>query len=407
MKKKYGLLFYLLTSSYLLSCTSVNKSAALNDSFRVKQTIKATTNADLIKADRPDQYYEIGRRYQKNGNHSLATIAYQKSLALDPSYAKSLTGLASVHADMKLYSSSTVLFEKVVKIEPNAVNYNNLGYAHYLNKQYSDAYQALSQSVKLDPNYRYAKNNLDMVAAIQTQETTPASVVNDYSPQLAPEYNQAVALTTKVSEQLQMAGIDLSNTDRSLNNQTKMTQTASGIYELSINLAKENDVTIAQEQQKNNIKTQPITLAAASGGVNLKHSQALYNLFDYTMQSLIVFKNSQDINILEIVNGNGVKGIARVVANKMQEAVSVSLKVSDAKSFNYSRTFIQYKPGYRNDAVILNRSLLNKPYLLLSNNLPKGITLRLVLGKDLFLQTYKAYSQLDLATEKQQFMTDI
>lgn len=387
MKTNSKLLMCLLTSSCLLSCTSLNKSTALNNDFQAKQNIVASTDADLIKAQRPDQYYAIGRLYQENGNYNLATIAYKKSLQLDPSYAKSLTGLAALYSDMKLYLSSTALFEKVVKIEPNAVNYNNLGYAYYLNKQYSEAYQALSQALNLDSNYWYAKNNLDMVAAIQMQETTSASAVIGNSPQLATEYNQIVALPTKVSEQLQMAGIDSSNTDKPSYNQTKITQTASGIYELNISLSKANDVIITQEQRKKDIKTQTITLATASGGVNLKYSQALNNLFDINMQSLKVFENSQDINTLEIVNGNGVKGIARVVANKMQESVSVSLKVADAKSFIYSRTFIQYKPGYRNEAVILNRSLLNKPYLLISNNLPKGITLRLVLGKDLFLPT--------------------
>ena len=59
MKTKSKLLMCLMSFGCLVSCTSLSKNTALNENFRAKQKIIATTPADLIKANRPDQYYEI------------------------------------------------------------------------------------------------------------------------------------------------------------------------------------------------------------------------------------------------------------------------------------------------------------------------------------------------------------
>ena len=90
-----------------------------------------------------------------------------------------------------------------------------------------------------------------------------------------------------------------------------------------------------------------------------------------------------DNKFVEIINGNGIKGIAKAVASKFKESGNMQLKVADAKRFNQMKTHIQYKTGYRDDAMNLNRNLLNKPYLIRNDNLPNNVALRLVLGRDL------------------------
>ena len=131
-------------------------------------------------------------------------------------------------------------------------------------------------------------------------------------------------------------------------------------------------------------------MVALSGGVTFKHIFAISKLFDVAENVISPFNISDSNKFVEIVNGNGVKGIARSVANKFNFGNKVQAKVADADRFNEMKTYIQYKKGYREDAVSLNHYLLNKPFLVRNDNLPSNLALRLVLGKDLLQRTSKS-----------------
>ena len=375
---------------------------AFNNSFQAKPTIKSTTNSDLIKAVRSDQYYEIGRAYQKNSHFNQAAIAYQKSLQLDPAFTKSVTGLATLYADQQLYVVSIPLFEQAVKLMPDAINYNNLGYAYYLNKEYAKASSALTQSVKLKPDYLQAKKNLELVSNHQSnianndgkdQPNTPLTLkpVNNES---KPDKLMTAIHESPVHKQDSMNKVVVTNKIGTINKavttnaEATMIQTANGLYELSvknpvvripvINIA--SNISLTKTVESNKPKE---VLVAISGGITFNHMPALNKLISVTETALATFSVSDNNKIIEIVNGNGIKGMARSVASKFEVSNNVKTKVADAKRFNQMKTHIQYKSGYRNDAVKLNQHLLNSPYLIRNDNLPSNISLRLVLGKDL------------------------
>lgn len=394
MKTKSTLLMCLLASSYLASCTSVNKSTGLNERFLPKQKIVATKKADLIKATSPDQYYEIGRNYQKNGNYSQATIAYQKSLQLDPSYTKSLTSLATIYADQKLYIISVPLFEQVTKLEPNAINYNNLGYAYYLNKQYVEANRVLTQAILLEPDYLQAQRNLALVAsnqsAIVNSELTRemGGLVTDSLE--TSQFKHPAANNDMRSNNLQLPTIssqaskpDLTSNVVETNSELKIVQSGSGVYELIVKPIASGTLDINSALVANTQDKSTNILVAISGGITYKHIPAISKLFDLAQNQIASFNISDNNKFIEIINGNGTKGIARAVAKKINENSTIQTKVADAKRFNQTKTHIQYKKSYRDDAVNLNHHLLNKPYLVRNDNLPSDVALRLVLGSDL------------------------
>ena len=401
MKTTSKLLGYLLATSCLISCSSMNKNVTENtQSAPNNATIVAGSEADLIQAQSPEQYYEIGRAYQKKAKYYQAVIAYQKSLRLDPAYTKSITGLATVFADQKLYIVSIPLFEQVTKLEPNAINFNNLGYAYYLNQQYVEANRVLTQAITLDPGYVQAQKNLALVANNQpTAELAQDKVETSNQPKA--EASAAVANNVVDSSKADIPNVVTQNVDKQITAsdsivvetkpQAKMVQTASSVYELSLD-PQLNSVAKAELVISANVKTSQTSasvekpnnlLAAISGGISFKHAPAINKLFDLASNSIANFNVSDSNKFVEIINGNGIKGIAKAVAGKFKESGNMQLKVADAKRFNQMKTHIQYKSGHRDDAMNLNRNLLNKPYLIRNDNLPNNVALRLVLGRDL------------------------
>ena len=388
MDNKHKFILLLCAAFSLVSCTTADKKL-VTDNKQINALLKVIPNneTDLIKAQRPDQYYAIGRQYQKNGNYSNAVIAYQKSLQLDPSYTKSIAGLATVLADQKLYNISIALFEQVTKLEPNAVNYNNLGYAYFLSNQYAEASRVLAKAIMLEPNYLQAQKNLQLVAKNQL---TVNSELTQQENNTVTNINQAVSLedvnTEKVVEtsksnypasEPQLVRQNLKINVVETQAEFKMIQTASGIYELSI---QRPTVKTATKENIYELQAQKIPI----------NSPALNKLFDLATSGISILVASDNTKFVEIINGNGIKGFARAVANKMQVNGNSQLKISDAKRFNQMTTHIQYRSGYRDDAVKLNQNLLNKPYLVRNDNLPNNVAIRLVLGRDLLQQSNKS-----------------
>lgn len=387
MKTTSKLLSYLLATSCLFSCSSMNKN--VSNSTTYNNDIVAGTEADLIQAQSAEQYYEIGRAYQKKAKYYQAVIAYQKSLRLDPGYTKSITGLATVFADQKLYIVSIPLFEQVTKLEPNAINYNNLGYAYYLNQQYAEANRVLTQAIMLEPDYVQAQKNLALVAQNQPAVACTDSIQGPAASAQQNAESNGLAISNDAEPNKSAAPVIQPQTFNSKNSvQTKIVQTGSSIYEL--NVESQTNI-VAKTETADTVASKPVVpakiskniVAYISGGITFKHTSVMNKLFDLASNSASVFYVSDNSKFVEIVNGNGIKGIAKAVAGRFQESGNVQLKVADAKRFNQMKTHIQYKSGYRKDAVSLNHSLLNKPYLVRNDNLPNNIALRLVLGRDL------------------------
>lgn len=356
----------------------------MNESSLAKQKISVTTNADLIKADRPDQYYQIGRNYQKNGNYSYAAIAYQKSLQLDPGYTKSITGLATVYADQKLYVIAIPLFEQVVKLEPNAINYNNLGYVYYLNNQHEEANRVLTQAIMLEPDYLQAQKNLALVSNNQPAIVNTVSNDNLENTEAGQAINAEIDTSTMQLPTIGSQEIkpDMVNNAVEPNSELKIVQPGSSVYELTPKPVATN---AANDTSSGNLQD-TTAVVAISGGITFKHIPVIKKLFDLASNQMASFNISNSNQIVEIVNGNGLKGMARAVASKFQENSTIQTKVANAKRFNQMKTHIQYKTGYRDDAVNLNHHLLNKPYLVRNDSLPSDVALRLVLGRDLLQQ---------------------
>ncbi|HEY0563828.1 MAG TPA: LytR C-terminal domain-containing protein [Methylophilus sp.] len=391
------LILCLIASNTLMGCSSMAKSAKADKPKQLEVT--ATTNYDLIKGNSAYDFYEIAKRYHANGNLEMASIAYQKSLKLDSNYVKSISGLASIYAGNKLYTIAIPLFEQVVKIEPKATHYNNLGYAYYLNQQYQEASRVLSQAILLDPEYVQAKVNIALVESNlsaekdikqlkDTQEKVDFVVINND--------DRLITQTTTPQDNIDKQVVQKVEIVATTNQQTvSLQQTTNGIYELNFDTKLNNAAVTAETTQT--ISEKPVDIiqqkqifAAVSGGITFKHVPVVSKLFDLATTGIVAMQLSDQHPYMEVINGNGLKGIARAVAGQLKDRGVEHIKVADAKRFNLTKTHIQYRTGYRNDAMTLNEHLINRPYLVRNDQMPRNVSVRLVLGRDLMKNLSKA-----------------
>lgn len=366
----------LISASFMIGC-SANKATTMQHQ---NIDIQAGSIHQLVSAKTADEYLYIANVYDDKKNYEMAIIAYQKALLIEPNNTKGLTGLASAYAAQNLLTVAIPLFEKVVALEGNAKHYSNLGYAYYLNQQYEEAKRVLNQAVLMEPSYQQAKQNLALV---------DSNYVAEKQVQALEQENKKIEYVTVNTQQNEQA-----NTLVVLNNSSdNIQQSSTGIYELNFpkhTEDKPNDVkadldTPIKETIKNDTGNSQQIIAAISGGITFKHVPVVSKLFDLASNELVSFQLSANDKFVEVINGNGLKGIAKSVSEKLKERGLENIRIADAKRFNLAKTHIQYRTGYRDDAVNLNHNLLNRPYLMRNDNLPADVNVRLVLGRDLIV----------------------
>lgn len=181
--KKLSLAISLLYGTTLLSGCASTTTESLNWKVEPFQRIQHATN-------RPDGYYQLGRYYQGQNRLELAVEAYQKALALDPTFSEAHNGLGTIYAAQGKYDQALAEFNAVIATSPGAAHiYNNLGYLRFLQGNYADAAAAFTQATELDPTDQKARNNLDMALA-----RGGAPMKSNQAVALAPESTTSVQL---------------------------------------------------------------------------------------------------------------------------------------------------------------------------------------------------------------------
>jgi hypothetical protein len=85
---------------------------------------------------------------------------------------------------------------------------------------------------------------------------------------------------------------------------------------------------------------------------------------------------------IEVVNGNGITGMARQVASTLRAKGIDVARLTNRKPFNQQSTEIEYRDGFEISAREVSAKLPRPATLVESTKLRTGISVRLVLGKD-------------------------
>jgi hypothetical protein len=85
---------------------------------------------------------------------------------------------------------------------------------------------------------------------------------------------------------------------------------------------------------------------------------------------------------LEVSNGNGVNNMARRVAEFLDHHGIATGRLTNAASFREPTTYVEYRQGYRAEAVALAETLPRSATAVQTDSLRGDIHLRIVLGQD-------------------------
>ena len=89
---------------------------------------------------------------------------------------------------------------------------------------------------------------------------------------------------------------------------------------------------------------------------------------------------------IEILNGNGIRGLARLTQTVLFQEVFNVARIGDYINFGAESTVIYYRPGTERVARVLHSEIFPEAQLAESSKLRKGVAIKILLGRDLLEQ---------------------
>jgi tRNA A-37 threonylcarbamoyl transferase component Bud32/tetratricopeptide (TPR) repeat protein len=102
----------------------------------------------------------LGREFYLQARWEPAIAHLEKALALDSGFLPALATLALVYFQQGNYDAAIAAYEKVLRLQPTAQLFNNLGAAHEAKGELAAAVAAYSRAVELDSRLAPAQKNL-------------------------------------------------------------------------------------------------------------------------------------------------------------------------------------------------------------------------------------------------------
>lgn len=295
-----------------------------------------------------DTAYAAGRQHFERGDLPAAQAAYEQALRHAPRHVNARNGLAVLHAQRGEHDAAIAhwlaLTQEAGTSQPRqAYLFSNLGHAYYLSGRAAQALTALEQACLLDPLHAQAWRHLAQVlerlgqherAAVMRRQAASlqehdvrrdmALLRGEARPKLAPE---------PVPDAPAMARVEITQSD---------------------GMARLRRLPSAVVRSVPAAASVPVAPAPAAGAPHPR---------------------------LEIVNGNGVPGLAAALARSLAGAPVQVVRLANETSFQVARTRVEYRPAQEQAARQLARQL-GAQVQTQAADCPAS-ELRLVLGRDL------------------------
>lgn len=373
---KVRLTLNVLTASMLLAaCAQTQPRQELN--IRPLQEVRHSY--EQAKAQ-----YELGRYYHGQLRYGRAIEAYQRALAMDPGMVDAMNAMGAAYAESGDLVLAREQFEAALKLQAESVyTYNNLGFVNYLAGDYPAAVAAYKQALRLDGSHEKARRNLmlamermgegdqiartsaqDAVAAVQTaEEPAPQQETRGAWVQVSPvifEMHSAVAPATRQPSEP--------------GGEARITPPVASVVERAA-----EPVVVQQATASTSAPAAPLESAASKPVAAIAVKAAQPGTSARARKAAVPV----DVQGVEVSNGNGVRGMAAMVARYFSGKGVQQARLTNQKPFAERHTRIEYRPGSAAQAARINGLLPKAAPQVASNNLRSGIQVRLVLGHDL------------------------
>lgn len=331
---------------------------------------------------RAEAQYALGRYYRGQARADEAIAAFRKALQADPEHAEARNALGVMLAGLGRNEEAIVELERAVDSAPrSAVIRNNLGYAYLLRGRAIEAVAALEMAAALDPASPRVRDNLQQarVAVSALAEAAPGAgpeappVVTAAAPETIPAAPLSVAsdaaqvATPAMAPAVAQAATPAATSAAPLTVTPAVTLVTSRVA-LATPAALSPDLpAVARDAGR------PVDPAAGAAAPDPQAGGR-------PSGAPVVRAGGKPR--LEVANGNGVGGMARGVAQRLQSEGYARARLTNEPGFAVRKTLIQYRPGFEAQAMELRNSLRAGVPVVASARLRADVQVRLALGKD-------------------------
>lgn len=302
---------------------------------------------------RANDAYLAGRNHHLARRYEDARAAYQMALETDPTHANARNGLATLHAEQREFHAAIAIWRELTSSlnmssgPGKAYLFSNLGHAYFLSGDYDRALVALEKACLLDP-------------------------LNHRSWQLLGESLRKLGQETRAQQMLKQA--------EALRQHDFRTDFAAAGGKTSVAAIDQ----AVQAQTQAQARDEPDWVQArlhvgANGMLELRRGPGL--AAPPSSEPAPVAASLPESARLEIRNGNGVPGMARMLARQVGEPGLKVMRLSNERGFGVRQTRIEYEAAYRASAERLAERIGKVQLREVQECAPAD--LRLVLGRDL------------------------
>jgi len=119
-------------------------------------------NVPPLMAETAEEWKTEGNEYLSQGELDRALECYEKSLKVDPCYARSIHNTGIIYAKKKDYKKSLEYYSKALELIengkdtsglPREFSYEAMGWSYFYMEDYDRAMEALDKALEINPEY--------------------------------------------------------------------------------------------------------------------------------------------------------------------------------------------------------------------------------------------------------------
>jgi Flp pilus assembly protein TadD len=365
----------------LMSCSSLREFVGWNphsDSTETRNSVSDDEIESFVAGIRPhqgnpDSHYEMGCHLQERGRHRLAIRQFEQVIVLEPHHVMAHNRMAVSYDLLGNFACAMENYEKALSMNPELdYVHNNLGYSYLLQGNPDAAIQAFQKAIVLDAGNKRYHNNLAM--AYGEKEQFDLAFDEFKQAEGEPKAYRNLALLLYRKGRYREAATNLGKalaagfpkTDKEKEAATREVPTEpdrQGEPERQV-ITRPIILPINRDERSDTEEGSEVfgkTVTEAGKEIVEQAEDAFQTVIFVPMlksDTVVTARRETDQKQLppspgtgvEVLNGNGVNRMARMVGDYLSERGFLVHSPKNADHFNYPETKIYYCIGYLQDA---------------------------------------------------------